>query len=197
MTVGLEVLKVTARMSLLGGISLQNVFWAQKTTGASTPDADVLADMAAWLETIYDGFVTSLHTSVLFEDIAVHAMIANQAVGITAWPTLNAGTAAVDPLPTGVALVWTAYTAINRVRGRKFLGGLTEGAVTSSLWIASVITTGVSAALSWITPFTGATSTESYEPGVLRTGGGFETFREVTVRAIPGYQRRRKQDVGI
>jgi hypothetical protein len=49
----------------------------------------------------------------------------------------------------------------------------------------------------WITPFVGATSGETWTPGVWRRiATAFKAFRDGVVRNIPGYQRRRKQGVG-
>jgi hypothetical protein len=49
----------------------------------------------------------------------------------------------------------------------------------------------------WIAPFNGGTSGQPWVPGIWsRVAGLFRTFRDVVVRNVPGYQRRRKQGVG-
>lgn len=192
-----NVIKATARMELLGSIAIQNVFHAELTAGAPVSDVDAIADMGAWLNSFYTVFNGGIVNDLAYIDIVVRNRSLNVELGTTAWPTLTVGGSGSNIMAAGVSMVITAYTLVNKVRGRKFIGAMHDLNIVDSLFTSAAVANMVTAAATWITPFTGAVSGASWTPGVVDKTNTFRGFREVVVRAVPGYQRRRKQNVGI
>jgi hypothetical protein len=185
-------------MKWLGTTDVQNTFTAALASGSYVDNDDAKDDLAEWVDDIYATIIAALPTSLTFEDLDFYNLTQDSPMGTLAWPTMTAGGASTDEIAaTGVAYVITAFTSIVRVHGRKYFGPIVEPALdvgvinpASMAYLASCITT-------WITPFVGGTSGETWAPGVWRRlTSGFAVFRDAVVRNIPGYQRRRKQNVG-
>jgi len=192
-----DTIKVTARMVWAGAVDVQNVFYAQLGSGAGITDQDCKDDLTAWVESMYTVIVGAMPTSLAFVDLDYFNATQHVPMGVDFWPTLTAGTGSTEIQASGVAAVITAFTHLVRTRGRKFFGPLIEDAVDSGLLNSATMIALASVMALWVTPFTGATSGETWTPGVLkRLTNAFWSFRDAVVRNIPGYQRRRKQGVG-
>lgn len=193
-----DVLKATARLEWAGSVAIQNTFFAESLAATTVSDEDAMDDLAEWLEDIYTPIIPQILNTVAFVDIQFHEMKANRPVGSVPWPTLTTGSSGGDAMASGVAAVVTAYTTINRVRGRKFFGLFSDGEIAVGKFVGAILVNLASAAAVWITSFAGGTSGQTWVPGVWRRNSAtFIDFSDVVVRAVPGYQRRRKQNVGI
>lgn len=194
-----DVVKATARLEWGGSVAVQNVFYAESLAAVSVSDEDAMDDLAEWLETIYDSIAPYMMTTVAFVDILFYDMTGDRPIGQLSWPTLTTGSGVGHPTASLVSMVVTAYTSINRTRGRKFFGVFDNTLMANGLWVAALLTDMALAAGAWITSFTGGTSGQTWLPGVWRVTKipHFTDFTEFVVRAIPGAQRRRKENVGI
>jgi len=104
-----------------------------------------------------------------------------------------------DPLPSGVAILGELLTDTSRVVGKKYVGGLSELAQTAGQWISTVSAAMLSSISEWMAQFQDLVDTTTYYvPGVYSTKAlAFKPFTGAgVVRAIPAYQRRRKEGVG-
>jgi hypothetical protein len=108
-------------------------------------------------------------------------------------------TSTTDQLPRGVAALVRLWTTDPDVQGKKYIPGLTEGALTDGLWGAGNLIDFLAFAADWYLPFTGGTTGASWTPGiwsvvnkVLKLG-----VDHIAASGIPAYQRRRKRNVGI
>jgi hypothetical protein len=192
-----DVIKVTARMLWAGAVDVQNVFYAQLSSGTTISDDDCKDDLTAWVESMYDVIDGHMPSSLAFVDLDYFNVTQDSPMGVDFWPVLTVGGGGTDIQATGVAAVITAFTTLIRTRGRKFFGPLTEAVVADGLIDSGVMIDLTSVGVLWITPFVGATSGETWTPGVWRRiATAFKAFRDGVVRNIPGYQRRRKQGVG-
>lgn len=193
---GDNILKVTARLLFESLDDVQNVFYVQLETGAFVLDTDALEDMAAWLETIYAPIVDSLSSLITFDVVDVWNLTQDQPVGSIPWPTLTVGTGTAETLPPGCAALVTASTGQKNTRGRKFFGVLTELGQSGGLLSLGLMGDLAEAGVAWAGAFFGATSTESWLPGVVDKMGSLIQFNGVVVRRPVAYQRRRKQGIG-
>lgn len=192
-----DVLKVTARLNWAGAVTIQNVFWFRLDAVGGCTDEDAVDDIAARLEGFYGAFLSYIPNVTAFEDILIYNYTTDVLVDTAPWPSLTVGGSSSDPLPSGVAAVLTAYTAIKKVRGRKFLPFFDETTTSNGLLTSATMITLASALATYVSDFTGSVSGEHWEAGIVRRATGvFVAFREGVVRNVLGYQRRRKFGVG-
>lgn len=195
-------LRVVAVMNWLDGEVAQNVFNAV-IGGAAGPydEADIVADALDWVETMYDTITDMLSDNLDGAEIRVYEYDPVDddfdEVGSSAW--VQNFSSAAENLPRGVAMLINCKTIDPDVNGKKYIPGLTEAASEDGLWTAAFITQLLLFAAEWVGPFTGATSTAPWVPGVwspTRTLG-LPMSGTVLAPTIPAYQRRRKEGVGI
>lgn len=192
-----DVIRITARMKWNAVIDVQNTFHAQLGSGAGMSNGTAKADLAEWVDDIYTEIVGALPSTLSFEDIDFYNITDDEPMGTESWPTLTYGTGSSEVSATGVAYVITAFTNVVRIHGRKFFGPAIEAAVEGGVFDATTMAYLASVILVWILPFSGGTSSDTWTPGVYsRLTTLFHEFRDAVVRNIPGYQRRRKQNVG-
>lgn len=193
-----DVIRVTARLEWNGAVDVQNTFTARCSAAGGVTDSNAKADLAEWVDDIYTALNSIMPTSLDYIDIDFFNITQDVPMGVDFWPTLTVGGGGTDEVAaTGVAYVITAFTNVVRVHGRKFFGPVISGGIVDGVFSSGVMTALASAMAIWIAPFNGGTSGEPWVPGVWsRALSLFRAFRDVVVRNIPGYQRRRKQGVG-
>jgi hypothetical protein len=193
-----DTIRVTARLEWAGAVDVQNVFEAYCASGTPQDDDDVKADLADWLEDFYTPFLGALPDNLAFIDLDFYNVTNSAPMGQYAWPTLTAGTAGTTEISaSGVAAVITAFTNVVRHHGRKFIGPIHEAAIDAGVLNAATMTALATMLIIWVTPFVGGTTGNGWVPGVTnRATSAFNQFRDAVVRNVPGYQRRRKANVG-
>lgn len=146
-----DILRVTCKMHANNvGQDIQNVFH-YKHYGDSATDTAWFTACATLMDTAYDALKTQIPNDVTFESIAVWDITQDRPVYEGSWPTLTAGTATADPLPSQTAALALFTSDKARSQGRKYLppfaenacdtnGKLTSGATAALVtWIADVL----------------------------------------------------------
>jgi len=190
-------LRITAKMQLMGLIAIENVYIVRISVFTGGVETDVMSDMAAWLDGAYTELLGEFSNLLVFTEVAGFNESTNQPLPSTPWPSMTTGTNSADVLATGVAALALFHTIKSRVIGRKFLGGLTENALNGALLTSSVIGHMVDYAAAIAAGPIGDLSDAAYAFVIRdKTGAPFSAQRMV-INAIPGYQRRRRQGVGV
>jgi hypothetical protein len=197
-----DVLKIVAVLSWLDGNVAQNVFGAAiGGTGGPYDDEDIGDDALAWVSAMFSNITTGLSNQIDGSEVKVYKYDSVDddfdEVATESW-TFNPSNSA-DQLPRGVAALINCKTMDPDVSGKKYIPGLTEGAVTAGLFESGTMTALANFADDWLGPFTGGTSGATWIPGVwspTRTNF-YAATGTALISTIPAYQRRRKRGVGI
>lgn len=196
-----DVIRATARMSIHGA-TLMNVFDFEAQTDGDGENAGAgITAVQFYLQELYKVLVPSMSNQVQFLDINAYNRSQQSDLGVfnwqqSGWPGFDAG----DPLPSGVAALITLPTLAGRTRGRKFFPGFTEASTSGGRFTAGTLTgLGLAAAilLTTVGPVSGQVGLNYV---VVSEGVGSFLHRypiSANVNAIPAYQRRRKEGVGI
>jgi hypothetical protein len=193
-----DTIRATARLKWAGAVDVQNVFTCQLATGTTVDDEDAKEDLAAYLEAMYGLINPVFPTNLAYIDIDYFNLSTDTPMGQLAWPVLTAGSSGDTEISaSGVCLVTTAFSFIVRKHGRKFWGPLSEAAITAGEITSVLMITAGTLLATWLTPFAGVTSGETWRPGIWsRAESVFHVFRDAVCRNVPGYQRRRRAGVG-
>lgn len=197
-----DLLKVDLRYTVSGiGVSC-NVFQCQvyQASPHALEDSYVLASMADWMTRIYEPMLPHIVTTFTDPIDYVYKKIDDQ------WNFMGGNTltdmdgeSTGDPLPSAVALLMQVGTGTSRGVGKKYLGGLSETAVTAGLWVAGVVAAATDSCVEWMSQFQDLDDTTTwFVPGVYSTKAlAFKAFvSSYELGNIPAYQRRRKPLVG-
>lgn len=197
-----EILRVVASMLWTDGEVNQNVFNC-KISGGTPPysDSDVVDDCEDWLDNMYANLTTSCSDELDGNETIVYKYdsvdddwdeVASQTF------TWNPS-ATPDQLPRGVALLIRLWTEDPDVQGKKYMPGLTETNVTDGLFSGAIIANALAFAADWYLPFVGSATGATFTPGVWSVLNTLfvAAVDHVAMSAIPAYQRRRKNNVGI
>lgn len=181
------------------GISL-NIFTAQ------VEEVIVLGVSDDQMENVWEAYLDDIF-SPLLDHISTH--LTTNSFDLYKWDGAEwdwQSNAAYSPtyiggasiLPAGVSAVITAYTAINRVVGRKFFPGILEDSLLTGLWGSGLVADLALAAAQYISDFGIFPSLFVMHPGVYSSKVvDFVPFSlTALITNIPGYQRRRKTGVG-
>ena len=190
-----DVVRATARLNLTDGQIAENVYHFLVT--AANSDANVMSSVTDKLEAMYSEITGSMASSVTFLDIQFYNLTQNITMGVSGWPTLTTGSSGSSQAPPGVALLISVTTFAAKVLARKYLAGLISGRWTGSAWDSTVLGAVVEFVLAWTSLGTVSPGSGNFIPGVRDQSGAFQLFREAIIRAEAGYQRRRRQGVGI
>ena len=197
-----EILRVVASFLWTDGNVAQNVFNVVPTGGGSPwDDQDVVDDCQDWLDDMFANLSGDMSSELAGNEVIVYKYDAIDddwdEVGSQAW-TLTC-TQGLDQLPRGVAGLVRLWTTDPDVQGKKYIPGLTEGAVTDGLIVSAIVTKLLDFAADWYLPFVGATSGATFTPGIWSVVGTVfkAAVNHIAASAIPAYQRRRKRNVGI
>lgn len=178
-----------------------NVFQCrlQQVTPHTRSDGDVVSDMALWMHNILLPIAPHVVVNVEATGCSVYKKVGPLYNLVGEVPVDFTPGSAGDPLPSGVAALVTAYTAISKVVGKKYLPGLSEVAQTAGLWVAGVLIAMAEMGVAWVAGFeTIGDEDGTWYPGVWSLKeAGFVAFSSAGMaRDVPAYQRRRKAGVG-
>jgi hypothetical protein len=196
MTTAAQQYRITAHLSYLGTIDIENVFYLRVLTPGTDSDADVLSGAAAWLDEAYTFIQNRISNQVSFVDVRGFNITANAPIAPVAWPVLLAGSSAASAMATGVAACITFYTLVSRVRGRKFIGGLTENEFDNALLVTSFVAALTNFAITILAGPDVLAGGTTLEWGIRRKNGTFLVVPRFVISAIPAYQRRRRLGAG-
>lgn len=191
-----DIYRITAHMNLGGSIDVENVYYLKVGTAGSDTDSDVLTACAAWMDDCYTWISGDLWDSLTFVDVRGFNVTRDVPLAPVAWPVLVSGTSGNDLVATGVSLVITFYTLVSRVRGRKFLGGLTESGIGDSIWSPTQLTHAVNFGIEVLAGPPALSGGTTLEWGIYRKNKPFLSVSRFVASAVPGYQRRRRLNVG-
>jgi hypothetical protein len=190
-------LRVTAVMMYMGVSVVENVYDIVITGPGDGDDDHILSDLANWLDDCYTQLNSSVSTGLTYTEIRFFNTSRNMPLPPKQWPTLTAGGASGDGLPPGVSGVVTFRTYSASVVGRKFCPPFGESKQAGGeLLVAPMGDMALFAA-----------GLMSAPPMTL--SGGFAAWMIIdkdnvawfpisyVVRSALGYQRRRKQYVGV
>lgn len=196
-----DILRVVAVAYFTDGNLIENVFNAViGGTGGPYDEDDIVLDALAWVNNMWANFTSSISNELDGSEVKTYIYDSIDddwdEVGSVGWTFNPTGTP--DTLPRGVAALANARTSDPDVQGKKYIGGLTEGQMSDSLWEAGFITLMLLFAADWVTAFAGGTSGASWIPGVWSPTetNFFPMSGSIIIPTIPAYQRRRKQGVG-
>ena len=132
------------------------------------------------------------------ETVQVVNLTANRTMGELPWgPAFSGGTSTANSYALGVAAVARLLTATRGVQGRKFLGSLSESAIgDDALLDSSALLNVVDFVLHLLDNWAieGGSCTPVVYNRLTRAAAAIMGY---VVGAIPGYQRRRKQGLGV
>lgn len=196
------ILRCVAELIMPGSTVAQNVYYATfNDTGGSNADQDVVDDVGAWLNSLYNELRHEMTSATTAGQVKVYIW---DDVGLD-WDELGSFTmtfvndGAGEMLPHGVAAVITARTFDPDVNGRKFFAAFSEASQSESSLVGSALLALLEAAEIWVTTFTGTATGSTFYPGVWSVVGLI--FRRMVdhyiINGTMGYQRRRKPGVGI
>jgi len=198
----LDIMKVDLRWQV-GAIGIAaNVFQARMTqaTPHNVDDLTVLVDAGAWMTAIMEPMEPHIVVDVDVMGCNVYKKVGPLWNLVGPAPVIFTSASINDPLPSGVAALVTAYTAISKVVGKKYFVGLSEAAQTAGLWVTGVLAAMLQSGIEWISPFLSSDTPpgSAWNPGVWSLKqAGFVTFATaLSTRDVPAYQRRRKAGVG-
>lgn len=180
----------------------QNVFNA-KVTGGGAPwdDQDIVDDAEDWLDNMYLNLVADQTWHLLGNEVLVYKY---DAVGED-WDEVSSNTWSYTPTNTedytarGVAALVRLWTTDPDVQGKKYIPGMCEDNIADGLFDVAQLTTLLAFAADWYLPFVGAASGATFTPGIWSVVNTLFVagVDHIAANAIPAYQRRRKQNVGI
>lgn len=196
------ILRVVASMLMPNSVIAQNVFFALfLNDGGSDLEADVIGDLADWVDDILSQVETRMEQNIVPTDIRVYIYDAVDAD----WDEVGSDALTYTPssidemLPHGVAAIIYARTEDPDVLGMKYLAGFSEDSQADGSWGSGTTSAMLLAGAQWVTDHIGAASGSTFEPGVWSVAqSAFIGMSGVFgANGIVGYQRRRKAGVGI
>lgn len=198
-----DVIRVICKQADVNGSLIENVFFWRHDGSGAIADTAFLSSIENKCSAIYNQVSAEIPTTCnpyeiecdLVEFVSGRLTTIGP-VGTIAWTTWAGGTSSTDGLPQGCACVINFPTASAGVQGRKYVGPLTEGGQGSGNFGAPTLAAMANFANEFLTALT--ITTETFTPVLM--SNKFATAVEIVgavVRAVVGYQRRRKAGRGI
>jgi hypothetical protein len=184
------------------GSVIENVYHVINAGAAASADADFLTAVELWLSDMYDWMSTAISDQVTPVDIVCDVVefqggkvVTVTQVGTIPWTTWGGGTGAADPLPSGTAMVVNLVTGLSGVQGRKYLPYFTESHQSGGIFAGGTLTLAASYLTDLLAGF--LEGANGYLPRLMSTKYGASIgLTAGIIKAIVGYQRRRKTGVG-
>jgi hypothetical protein len=159
-----DVLRLSAEALYKALDDVIGVFWLRVDVLVDPTEELVVAELEAWVETLYDNASGIISTNVLGNRVVVLNARKDEFVGEASWDF--AGTAAPPDLPAQSCALLVGRTSRPRAQARKYLGVLTEGVQDDSQLTAAAFTAAENMANAWNDQHV-APSGNTYTPGVL------------------------------
>jgi len=161
-------------------------------------DLTIANSFASQISVAYSAIAALLPNDVYGTTIQVINLTNNRNMGEIPWyQSFQGGTSSAHSYALGVAAVLRFLTQTRGVQGRKFLGSLAEDVIADDALIDSasleqIVTFGEYFLVPWNVE--GGEVTPIVYNRISKVG---RVITGLVASAIPGYQRRRKQGVGI
>jgi hypothetical protein len=178
-------------------------FLAAPWSGAYTT-GDLLDAIAGYFDVAYANLNNYIPTNQVPNDIKVDIVelvggeeVVTENIGTTSWGSTYDPASAGESYAPGVAALVILRTLVGKVFGRKFVGQLSEAALSNGI-LSTLLQASLAAFGAALLDKVELSATErELFPGVLsKRTSGFQTFSAVDVNPEPAYQRRRKRSVG-
>lgn len=198
-----DIIRGVMNMTMHNGDAAVGIFdyIIEKVSVGDWTDSALAAYVATAIQRVYGEVLTYLTDGMSFDTVDIYKRVGDIWDYLTTTTSSLTATDTGTDQPPGVALLLTAYTALNRVFGRKFIYGVTENGISGGLVVAGLLADMVSAASDYISAYNGGTMgpLDFLIPGVWSSKAvDFEPFSGVAVvKNILSYQRRRKGGVGV
>lgn len=195
-----DLLRAVVRIDLPDQVESQGVFHWQFVGASGQTDVNVTADIRAQIQTIYNNLTAFMDASLSFGLMTIYEVTG---LGVVV-RTVGEDTPVVTPaglgqiLPHGTAAMIRSLTDIPKVDARKYIPGFMEEDTDDGFLQAGVVAALLTAANQAYRTFTGATTGEDYDPGVIssKQSAFVPTNTTQVVDNLIDYQRRRKPGVG-
>lgn len=193
-----EVIRASVVYTVPGASRPQNIFYWQVITGDT--DANVLAGVIAWATGQWaTAWQATATTSCSADTVTVDVInlngTVNRNLGSASIGTV--GSLAQDTLPAANSALVIADVGLPKIRGRKFVPGLSENNVTSGLLDASYVGLFTAHLNAYVAAITTAGSGQLLAGTPSKVISAFRLFQgSGVVSDVPAYQRRRKPGVG-
>lgn len=122
----LDIIRVTAKATLIATEDAQNVYYFQHGGDAPLEDPPVVAALASQINLAHDQVNGEQSTQLEYTTINLYNVTQRLLLDEVPWPGITSGTLGGDALPYQVAGLVTFPTALAKTLGKKFLAGFTE-----------------------------------------------------------------------
>jgi len=188
------------RLTMYGGMPQAGeewnmVFYLVYDSIISQDDLETLNDFAVWAGALWEVWRPACSMAFNWKGIRVYNMTQDRPVGEDAAPSPIPGQHETECSATQIAALALAPTGEKRVRGRKYLPGISEVLIAYSVLHNNAMVALTNVCAKWITPIKRALDNIWY-PGLYRK---LKPFIEITVaiaKSIAGIQRRRRPGQG-
>jgi len=192
-----DIIRVNAIMTGPSG-RIENVFHFRANNVLSGTDSAVMLDLAQFLDDTYTAISGRMTSDTIFVEVQGFNVTTGNPLPTVPWPTLTAGTGGATDMPAQVAGLGILRTGVARAIGRKFFGGLNTLSFDANGFLTSPAIVDIGTTLGNLTSsFIGASTLNTYLPGIRTVAGLFWGFLSVFVKGSPAVQRRRGTNVGI
>lgn len=198
-----DVVRGVLSITMENGDIAKNVFtWLiEKVSLGDWSDSEIATFIEDAIEVVFDTLEPHIHDSVTFDTVDIYKRSGIVWDYLTTIVSTIVSTNVSSVLAPGDAALMTAYTALNRVFGRKFIYGVTEADLTDGAFTGGFVTELALAAAEYISSYSDLTMgpLDFLHPGVWSSKiAGFVPFGGVAVvKNTVSYQRRRKTGVGV
>lgn len=194
--------RCVARMSDINGSLIENAYVLLHAGSAEVSNSAFLTAIEARLSAMYADIEAMMPNTLTPTDIVCDlvefegGVLKNLGhVGTIAWTTWSGGTGTGEGLPQGNAAVVNFPTASVGVQGRKYLGPFVENQQANGILestFQSALATFAATLLSEL-----SVGGQAFNSGVMSSKtANFVAYATAVIKAVVGYQRRRKSGVG-
>lgn len=192
-----DVIRVTAVLAYDAVNTIQNVFYVEHQGVTDVSDDDFMEAAALWLDTAYGNLLSLQPAATTYTTVQGYNVGDDVPLLPEPWPTLTSGSSSDQGLPLQVAGLVSFATTTKRSVGRKYIGGLSEGAQAAGGLLDATAVVGLE---NWGTDILNGfvVTAEVFVPGNFRPlTNDFIDWERRRVDPVMRTQRRRVKGVGI
>jgi hypothetical protein len=198
-----DITRISVRQSMGSGQDHVNVYHVQWILTGSITNETAMTAAATWIDTAMAQFEDYLDDDLVPLDMKVDKVQyigdswdITENVGVSSWASAYTPSSTGDPLPAGVAALVLLRTAIGKVFGRKFFGGLTEPFVSKDTLTSNLLTALASLVTYFVDQWDYSVDIGIQAGVASLREAAFQAFNEIDIPTPIGYQRRRRPGAG-